>query len=428
MVRRSAGDNSKRQYERGATQMLDASAVRAGLDQNAAPQDRRLAALLEYLRRDGTLCDGTVSHYVQCARVAITRILGPEQNGEIARAVVAARDILATRKGLPDPLRGASRKLKNPQLVELGDVFSRLRWKFINTGDRLDLLLALYIIVMPRIGLRPVEITWTAWDGGALYTRTAKRAGRPLRHIPSEHWPPVYRAALGLLVKLVPRGLDDAEFESWRNVLASRLARASRWTRTGRRLSLYFARDIAIANWKQAGITPQLIAKLAGHAGLRSQHFYSSGRSGYGSRFVFLNDKEGQALLEEPNAHGGQSANDAGAKVDLSSKNVQSSSAPELSNSKDRGGTALARTEVNDEWEAMPTPAKKQTKSRQEGEQLWGEYMKRSEAASAQLENELVRIRNERMGGPAQKDDGSAGPQDNDGHIDKTPRPVKRPP
>src|SRR5690606_10541226 len=149
--------------------------------------------------------------------------------------------------------------------------------------DRLDLILALYVIVMPRIGLRPIELTWARWDGNRLYTRTAKRIGRPERVVPHEHWPPLYKSALGLLIALMPRELDDGAFEAWRNVLASRLARASKKTRTKRRLSLYFARHIAIANWKQAGITPKLIAQLAGHAGLKSQHHYAPGRAGYGA-------------------------------------------------------------------------------------------------------------------------------------------------
>ncbi len=132
------------------------------------------------------------------------------------------------------------------------------------------------MLVMPRIGLRPVELTWARWDGNSLYVRTAKRAGRPERYVPTEHWPPVFKLALGLLIRLVPQQMDEEAFELWRNVLASRLARASKWTRMRRRLSLYCTRHIAIATWKQLGITPELIAKLAGHAGLHSQHHYAA--------------------------------------------------------------------------------------------------------------------------------------------------------
>ena len=301
------------------------------------------------------------------------------------------------RIGRPAPPRGASRKYKDPTVAELGDVFAHLRAKFVETGDQLDLLLALYIIVMPRIGLRPVEMTWAAWDGNGLYTYTAKRAGRPKRYIPHEHWPPVYKAALGLFIKLVPRHLDDAQFEKWRNRLASRLARASQWTRTKKRLSLYFARHIAIANWKQAGITPDLIAQLAGHAGLRSQHFYASGRAGYGARYVFLDQGEGEALL---------ASSMEGDEVDHNA--VQSATEDE------RAASSLQKPghQPDDELETiqspgfaldlddMPVPAPaKPSSTKAEGARLWKEAAARQEAELDQLSNVIARIRKKKAQG-----------------------------
>src|SRR5690606_5095100 len=217
MARRRAGANSRRQYERGASQMILASAREVTGDWSAASPAEQVRGLLAYLSSDRKLRPGTVSHYVQCARVAIERILGPDEEA-VNKALAEARMLLQAR------INPEASPRKHPSVEELGDVFSHLRWKFIKCGkDPLDLLLALYIIVMPRIGLRPVEITWTQWDGSRLYTHTAKRAGRPKRYIPHEHWPPVYKAALGLFVRLVPRDLDDASFETWRNLLASRL-------------------------------------------------------------------------------------------------------------------------------------------------------------------------------------------------------------
>jgi hypothetical protein len=280
--------------------MLAACARNLDAAWDDASAAQKNAWFLDFLLSDDLLCSGTVAMYRQCARLAIERIWSAEGPDcvEAVQGRKEAVDILKGRIGLPDPERGASLKLKDPLLVELGDVFARLRTKYTDGRDRLDLILALYIIVMPRIGLRPVELTWARWDGNKLFVRTAKRKGRPERPVPHEHWPPIYKAALGLLIALMPRELDDEAFEDWRNVLASRLARASKWTRTKRRLSLYFARHIAIANWKQAGITPELIALLAGHAGLKSQHHYASGRSGYGARYVFLTAAQAQAQLE----------------------------------------------------------------------------------------------------------------------------------
>jgi hypothetical protein len=305
--KRTAGANSLRQYERGAEQLINACAQHVGPGWVGAGAEKKVAWFLSYLESYDILCKGSVSMYRQCAKVACQRLLSEGVvepiEFDLTTAIDTAGDILNKKIGHPLPPRGASRKVKDPLLVELGDIFAHQRAKFLDGRDRLDLILALYIIVMPRIGLRPVELTWARWDGNNLYARTAKRAGRPERRVPHEHWPPVYKAALGLLVALMPRELSDAEFETWRNRLASRLARASKRSRKKRRLSLYFARHIAMATWKQAGITPELIAKLAGHAGLQSQHHYASGRAGYRARYVFLDPADAEAVLSTvPNA------------------------------------------------------------------------------------------------------------------------------
>jgi len=396
--KRQAGTNSRRQYERGASRMIAASDRLAEVEWLPASPTAKRDELIAYLGRGETLCEGTVSHYFQCARVAIERISNPDEEGKIVEAVATARGLLAKRAGVPETRRGASLKLRDPLQAELGDVFAYLRSKFIKSSDPLDLLLALYIIVMPRIGLRPVEITWTEWDGNGLYTYTAKRAGRPKRYIPHEHWPPVYKAALGLFIRLVPRDLDDATGERWRNVLAARLARASKWTRTKRRLSLYFSRHIAIANWKQAGITPEVIAKLAGHAGLRSQYFYASGRSGYGSRYVFLDADQAQSLLltAADAATGQPDAVDQ--KSDASSKDSQSLSEPrEPVISTDGGDEGRPTTESMFDVDDMPTPRpKKAVNSREVGERLWREAARQQNAQLERLNNDIAHIRGRR--------------------------------
>jgi hypothetical protein len=373
--------------------MVAASERHAPFDWSVASPSEKIEGLLAYLGKVETLCEGTVSHYVQCAQVAIERILGQDEDEAIDHAAAAARRILVKRIGTPEPARGSSLKHKDPSLQELGDVFSHLRSKFLESGDRIDLLLALYIIVMPRIGLRPVEITWAAWDGNGLYTYTAKRTGRPKRYIPNEHWPPVFKMALGLFVKLVPRELDDVAFEAWRNLLASRLARASKWTRTKKRLSLYFARHIAIANWKQAGISAEVIARLAGHAGLRSQHHYASGRSGYGSRYVFLNSADAKALLGLPTDDNFDHFED---KVDHEVQAartgnglfIEPQEAAVSAEAEDPGKREQAF--VLDE---MPAPRPKEKENSQlEGERLWEEAKLRQQADWKRIDTVTQRI------------------------------------
>lgn len=410
MAVRQAGANSMRQYDRGATQLIAASARQSKIDWLQMAPAQKVAGLLDYLQTGETLCEGTVSHYIQCARTAIGRILGQTEDEEFTVAAAAARDILVNRGGVPEPARGASLKLKDPSSADLGDVFSHLRSKYIQDADPLDLLLALYIIVMPRIGLRPIEITWTEWNGNQLYTRSAKRAGRPRRYIPHEHWPPVFKAALGLFVRLVPRDLDDASFDAWRNRLASRLARASRWTRTGRRLSLYFARDIAIATWKQLGITPETIAILAGHAGLRSQHFYASGRSGYGARHVFLDSEQAQALLGAASA--GEIAQSEVIDQDSAApaRDSASSSGP-LDPAKGVTGEteALVHTTPDFDWDDMPAPKRHEETFSKEGERLWTERKLEHDATWKRLEGDIARIRAQKAQAALTRIDGDEG-------------------
>ena len=74
MAKRPAGANSIRQYERGARQMIDASARLNGVSWGAASPAEKIDGLLAYLGKDGKeyiLCQGTVGHYAQCAEIAI---------------------------------------------------------------------------------------------------------------------------------------------------------------------------------------------------------------------------------------------------------------------------------------------------------------------------------------------------------------------
>lgn len=398
MAKRQAGSNSKRQYERGANYMIEWAKRDCGFDWQTATAASQTAALLRYLNTDDRLCAGTVAFYIQCARVALEKLAGATaDHGTTQAAIDAARKILISREGRPDHARGATLKLKEPLKAEIGDVFAYLRSKYLDGGDQIDLILALYVIVMPRIGLRPVEMSWAFWDGNSLYTPTAKRRGRPERYVPTEHWPPVFKLALGLLVRLFPRHLDDAAFETWRKMLASRLARASKHTRTSNRLSLYFARDIAIATWKQLGITPELIARLAGHAGLNSQSHYAPGRAGYGARYVFLSDAEARARFnsaitrDAPTPDAVMSTNSLG----LASDNKVSgrTHSTQSDKSSKAGGGPMPVIDVDDMPQPLP-PQKQDTKAA--GAKLLAAARSRQDAEEKSQKQAVARIREQR--------------------------------
>ena len=103
MVVRKAGSNSRRQYERGADRMIAASASEAEFDWHAALPGEKVDALLAYLGKDVTLCAGTVTHYTQCARSAIERILADAGEDDVAAKAIAG----PRNPGAPDRASGS---------------------------------------------------------------------------------------------------------------------------------------------------------------------------------------------------------------------------------------------------------------------------------------------------------------------------------
>lgn len=277
-------------YIKGADGFLIAAARRAGADPNSVAPNYHLQLLKQHLMGDNSaLKSGTIGVYRGQITVAIQKLLDlgadPEQADEIKKAVFAFLDM---RCGEPVEPRGSSRKVEVPELLELSDVFYMLKTRFLNDRVLQDLTLCLYLLCVPRLGMRPVELTWSRRNGLSLEMETAKRAGRPQRSIPLTEWPPEYIIALDTLLDIAPRKLSDDEFIDWRNALASRLARASMHSRKERRLALYCCRHIAFANWRDVGMSPEEIRRLAGHAFLNSQSHYARGKSGFGKNFMFL--------------------------------------------------------------------------------------------------------------------------------------------
>ncbi len=276
-------------YKDGAAALIAASIRQSGREQHELNADEILRAVQKHMEgQEQYLALGTVCVYRQFLRVAVDILI--KEGAEANEAEKVRSDLLIHLEALSKlkrVRRGAAWKI-DPTLDELRDVFYFLKQRFFEESDPLDLLLALFVLLMPRIGLRPIELTWAARDGLNLVVSTAKVRGRPVRSVPLDSWPDDYLEALDLLLRLVPRNLSPEEYKRWRNRLASRLARASQHTRRKRRLSLYCTRHLSIADWRAIGMTPEEIRLLAGHIKLGSQQSYGRGGTGFEPGFSFL--------------------------------------------------------------------------------------------------------------------------------------------
>lgn len=286
---RHASEATRAFYEHGADLLLLAASRNAAVDINQVSPEGRLALLERHLLNDkSTLARGTVCVYRQHVSAAITTCVSAGADPSLAdEAKETLLKALTGRIGEPSPERGATLKIEVPEKFELADTFDLLRDRFCSMGEILDLVLCLYLLVVPRIGLRPIEVTWARREGNELVVATAKRSGRPERRVPLHGWPDDYLFALDIFLSLVPRELDAQGFKLWRNALASRLARASKHSRKRRRLALYCCRHIAIASWRDIGMSPEEIQRLVGHVRVSSQSGYARGKAGYGEKWMF---------------------------------------------------------------------------------------------------------------------------------------------
>ena len=199
----------------------------------------------------------------------------------VARRVGDARDFeailkrievaLRSRRGRPAEPRGSSLRIKNPTNAEAGLSFAHLKAIAMRDRSLSAAAAALYVLVEPRIGLRPIEYCGATLTGTILVIPNAKRAdGQDLvRRIDLSAYPDTVLAAIDALISLMPAPGNPRTFQLWRNAIASSLARAS-LIAGGRRLSLYAFRHVTLATWEKNGFSAAEIATLAGHLSTRT--------------------------------------------------------------------------------------------------------------------------------------------------------------
>lgn len=297
-VPRRAGSTSRAAYRRRGEKIVQ----RAGIASSRGGVDAAARLVGDAAARGGEqeiIAGNTLRVFRRQYSCAAQRIGEMFPEVDVDALIQEVDDALEGRRGKPSPKRTSANKIKDPTISEVHAICAALKTRILKRGDQLDLALLLYLVVAPRIGWRPVEMTRAWIDGDTLYIPTAKQRGAPaVRTRSLKRFAPVLKQALWILLALVPRGLDDRQFELWRNRLAGRLAYLS--ARLKRRLSLYFARHIGIATWKKAGLDPATIARLAGHLSLDAhrQH-YARAAAGF-DRDVHLVDDADRRLPQSP--------------------------------------------------------------------------------------------------------------------------------
>lgn len=297
-VPRRAGPASRAGYRRRGEKIVQ----RAGIASSQGAVEAAARLVGDAAARGGEqeiIAGNTLRVYRRHYSCAARRIGEMFPEVDVDALIQEVDDTLEGRRGKPSPERTSANKIKDPTISEVHAICAALKNRVLKRGDQLDLALLLYLLVAPRIGWRPVEMTRAWMDGDTLYIPTAKQRGAPtVRTRSLKQFAPVLKQALWILLALVPRGLDDRQFELWRNRLAGRLAYLS--AKLKRRLSLYFARHIGIATWKKAGLDPATIARLAGHVSLDAhrQH-YARAAAGF-DRDVHLVDETDCRVPQSP--------------------------------------------------------------------------------------------------------------------------------
>ncbi|SDG88536.1 site-specific integrase [Pelagibacterium luteolum] len=263
------------------------------------------------LRQDHILCPGTVLVY----RQAIKRVCKTfaKKGVDVDRVAVAQERMLTwlnERSGTPDEDRTSRLKITMPRYSDIRKTRDRLAARVLKRArsaqanaklvtrpkDRREIVLLLYLLCAPRLGIRPIELIGMRRQGHVCIVQTAKLTGNPERSIPLLGWGPEDLVALDLLICLTSNAIDTGDFVAWRNALASMLARAS-LAACKKRISLYFGRHVAVARWRELGLSMEQIRLLAGHLGLKSQMGYGQGAGGIIVHWVTEDERRAAAVF-----------------------------------------------------------------------------------------------------------------------------------
>lgn len=247
---------------------------------------------------------GTVRVYrAEMSLIVAVLVRASGQTADTADRVMKRIDAaLNGRRGRPGCARTASLKVKDATQDEARAVFEELRRHVLAHRHTAALAAALYVVVGPKIGMRPIELCGAKVEGTRIEVPCAKRArGEPdWRGLDLCAYPASLIEATRALVALAPSSPDVAAAHGWHKGMAESLARACK--RIGqRRLAPSSFRHVAIATWEAAGYTASEIARMAGHVDVATaRRHYARSRHGWTV-----------AALAQPVGDGGAAPRDA---------------------------------------------------------------------------------------------------------------------
>lgn len=268
--------------------------------QSRFPELRPLEALFRYVGHyPQKLTPNTVGLWRQQMRVAVARVAGDDLRCFTARQVEdfigVMDDAVAGLKGRPSEPRTSTKKWKSPSKSAVVKVFERLKQRALALNRMRMAATALYCVLMPRLGGRPVELVGARVDGSRLIFDNAKRAADqvPVRSIDISGWDLHYRVALAALIDFTSMEVSDVGYEAWHKAMAETLARACQSVSVPRIAPSSF-RHTALSTWSAAGFSIDEIARLAGHFSKRSPSYYIRTASAWGPEDVIVKTIESE--------------------------------------------------------------------------------------------------------------------------------------
>lgn len=256
--------------------------------QRKFPGLRPLEALFRYVvTYPEKLSSGTVGLWRQTLRIAIANLAEVDPRGfnerQIANFVQSMDEAVNALKGRPSAPRTATKKRKDPPKEEVVKVFGHLKARALKLSRVRMAATAMYCLLMPRLGARPVELVGAKVLGGHLVLPNAKRAiGQDAeRALKVSEWHLQHRVALAVLLDIVEAEVSDGGYDAWLSILAETLARACEVVEV-RRLAPSSFRHTALSTWSAAGYSVEEIARLAGHFSTRSPAHYIRTASAWG--------------------------------------------------------------------------------------------------------------------------------------------------
>jgi len=252
------------------------------------PELYALDALFRYVSEyPGTLASNSVRLWRQQMRIAVIEASRDDPRGFSENAIHgfihAMDEAVDALRGRPTPPRTSTKKRKDPPKSEVVAVFAHLKKRALELHRPRMAATAIYCVLMPRIGGRPVELVGASVRGGILVLPNAKRAAGQAteRPIMVHQWDLHHRVALAALIDFVNVEVGDAGYEAWLSTFAEILARACQAAGVPRLAPSSF-RHTALSTWSAAGLSAEEIALLAGHFCRRSASHYIRTASAWG--------------------------------------------------------------------------------------------------------------------------------------------------